>query len=226
MNNDFSEQQTRDLLNEMINQVAVYQVRDTKVLEAMRKVRRHAFIPNLDETDISACYQDRPLPIGYGQTISQPFIVAYMTSLINPRPGMKILEIGTGSGYQAAILAELGASVFSVEITPELAEHARNTLTQEGYGTVQVLLGDGYTGWPEHSPYDAIIGTCAPENVPPPLIEQLKEGGRLIMPVGETSQKIVVLTKQEGKTRASDDITVRFVPMLRKQTITSIQPDS
>ena len=160
-------------------------------------------------------YADHPCPIGHGQTISQPFIVAYMTEKISPKPGDKILEIGTGSGYQAAILAECGAEVFSIEIVPELAQHARAALQSEGYKEVKVQTGDGYKGWPEHAPFDAIIVTCAPEEVPAALVEQLKENGRMILPVGIGFQRLVILRKKNGIITREEDLPVRFVPMVK-----------
>lgn len=157
-------------------------VTDEQVLEAMRTVPRHEFVPS-DVRDLA--YGDHPLPIGYGQTISQPYIVAWMTELLELEPGEKVLEIGTGSGYQAAVLAELeGIEVYSIEIVPELAEIAANRLADLGYSEVKVMQGDGYYGWPEYAPFDAIIVTAAPDHLPAPLVEQLKEGGRLVIPIG------------------------------------------
>ncbi|MDY0019814.1 MAG: protein-L-isoaspartate(D-aspartate) O-methyltransferase [Anaerolineae bacterium] len=157
-------------------------VSDPEVLRAMRTVLRHHFVP---EDYLDQAYADHPLPIGYGQTISQPFIVAWMTELLELQPGEKVLEIGTGSGYQAAILAELGdVEVYSIEIVPELAEGARATLDTEGYTEVQVKEGDGYYGWEEYAPFDAIIVTAAPDHLPQPLVAQLEEGGRIVIPIG------------------------------------------
>jgi len=199
---------------EMVRILRVYGIKDQAVLAAMAKVRRHMFIPENCRFRNEA-YGDHPCPIGHGQTISQPYIVAYMTEKINPRPGDKILEIGTGSGYQAAILAECGAEVYSIEIVPELARHARAALQAEGYKAVRVLPGDGYKGWPEHAPFDAVIVTCAPEEVPKALIEQLKENGRMILPVGIGFQRLVILRKKEDKIVQEDDLPVRFVPMVK-----------
>jgi protein-L-isoaspartate(D-aspartate) O-methyltransferase len=200
--------------NAMISQLKRYGIKDPRVLDAMGAVRRHVFIPDAARGQ-SDPYGDHPCPIGHGQTISQPYIVAHMTECLAVRPGERVLEVGTGSGYQAAILAELGARVYSVEIVPELAEHARAALAAEGYGeSVSVLTGDGYKGRPEHAPYDAIIVTCAPESVPRALVEQLAEGGRMILPVGEGSQRLVILRKREGRIVRQDDIPVRFVPMV------------
>jgi protein-L-isoaspartate(D-aspartate) O-methyltransferase len=191
-----------------------YKIKDQAVLKAMEKVRRHVFIPEKHRKGYGA-YGDHPCPIGYGQTISQPFIVAYMTEGMHLTKGEKILEVGTGSGYQAAILAEMGIEVYTIEIIPELAEHARKVLEQEGYKNVHVLTGDGYKGWPEQAPFDAIIITCGPENIPDTLVKQLKDGGRMILPLGPVNaQRLVILRKKNGKVMQEDDIMVRFVPMV------------
>ena len=189
-------------------------VKDERVLKAMGMVRRHLFIPEKIRGRVDP-YGDHPCPIGHGQTISQPFIVAYMTKRIEVDPGMRILEIGTGSGYQAAVLAELGADVYSIEIVPELADHARAALASEGYDSVKVKTGDGYKGWPEHAPFDAIIVTCAPAKIPDALKTQLKDGGRMILPVGTGIQQLVVLEKTAEGFREIPDLYVRFVPMVR-----------
>ncbi len=188
-------------------------IKDEAVLEAMRQVRRHAFIP---ETFRETCdaYGDYPCPIGYGQTISQPYVVAYMTACMRLSPGERVLEIGTGSGYQAAVLASMGTRVYSVEIVPELAEHARRVLPDEGFDQVTLLEGDGYLGWPEHAPFDVIIVTCAPDDVPEALLAQLKEGGRMVVPVGAKEQRLVILTRRDGKIDRTDDLPVKFVPMV------------
>jgi protein-L-isoaspartate(D-aspartate) O-methyltransferase len=199
--------------NTMVEVIKAHGVTDGRILAAMGKVRRHVFMPGSCRG--RDAYGDHPCPIGFGQTISQPFIVAYMTQRMGVRPGMRTLEIGTGSGYQAAVLAELGARVYSVEIIPELAEHARRVLEAEGYGQVAVKTGDGYKGWPEHAPFDAIIVTCAPDAVPAELVKQLKEGGRMILPVGSGIQQLVILEKSEGALREMADLPVRFVPMVR-----------
>ena len=162
--------------NAMIEQLLRYKIRDRRVLQAMAKVRRHMYIPEEFRRDETA-YGDHPWPIGFDQTISQPYIVAYMTEKMDIKAGEKALEVGTGSGYQAAVLAETGAEVYSIEIIPELAEHARKVLKSEGYSKVQVLTGDGYKGWPEYAPFDVILVACAPEKIPPALTEQLKETG-------------------------------------------------
>jgi protein-L-isoaspartate(D-aspartate) O-methyltransferase len=181
------------------------------VLAAMGKVPRHEFVP---ERLRYQAYEDCPLPIGHGQTISQPYIVAFMTEQLQPKPTDKVLEIGTGSGYQAAVLAELVAKVYTVEILEDLATRAAADLKRLGYTNVYVRAGDGYKGWPEAAPFDAIIVTCAPERVPPPLVEQLKDGGRLIFPVGPTwDQELVLLRKQSNRLERRAVLPVRFVPM-------------
>ena len=198
----------------MIETLRAHGVRDPAVLTAMGRIRRHRFIPEPHRGQVDA-YGDHPAPIGWDQTISQPFIVAYMTAAMNVQAGEKVLEVGTGSGYQAAVLAELGAAVYSIEIIPELADHARSALASEGYGDVNVRTGDGYLGWPEAAPFDVILVTCAPDAIPGPLKAQLAEGGRMIIPVGVDTQRLVILRKQDGEIRQSDDLPVRFVPMLR-----------
>ncbi len=189
-------------------------VKDERVLAAMGKVRRHLYIPEAYRERADA-YGDHPCSIGCGQTISQPFIVAYMTQRMGVQPGFRILEIGTGSGYQAAVLAELGAELYSIEIVPGLADHARKVLAAEGYGHVKVKTGDGYKGWPEHAPFDAIIVTCAPSEIPKALVAQLKVGGRMILPVGTGVQRLVILEKTAEGFREIPDLHVRFVPMVR-----------
>lgn len=189
-------------------------VRDPVVLQAMRTVPRHLFVP---EDQQAYAYGDHPLPIGHGQTISQPYIVAYMTEIIRPRPGMKALEIGTGSGYQAAVLAAVGAKVYTIEIIPQLAEFARRNLARAGYENIQIRVGDGYYGWPEEAPFDAIVVTAAAQHIPPPLIEQLAEGGRMIIPVGSQffTQELVLVEKNEGRVKTRAVMPVRFVPLRR-----------
>ena len=199
--------------NAMVAVIRRQGVKDERILEAMGKVRRHVFIPEAYRR--KDAYGDHPCPIGHGQTISQPFIVAYMTQRIAVQPGLRILEIGTGSGYQAAVLAELGAEVFSIEIVPELSGHAQAVLVAEGYEGVKVKTGDGYKGWPEHAPFDAIIVTCAPDEIPLTLVEQLKDGGRMVLPVGAGVQQLVILEKTGDTFREIPDLYVRFVPMVR-----------
>ncbi|MBU0715432.1 MAG: protein-L-isoaspartate(D-aspartate) O-methyltransferase [Verrucomicrobia bacterium] len=199
----------------MVAQLKVYHITNTCVLTAMGKIRRHVFIPAAYRNSRDA-YADGPCPIGCGQTISQPYIVAYMTEKLALMPGNKVLEIGTGSGYQAAVLAECGADVYTIEIIPELACHAHAALDAEGYQGIHILTGDGHKGWPEYSPFDAIIVTCAPDEVPRTLVDQLKEGGHLIAPVGRGSQRLVILHKQHGQVEQVEDLPVRFVPMVRE----------
>jgi len=189
-------------------------IADERVLAAMRRVPRDQFVPPDQRPH---AYEDRPLPIGEGQTISQPYIVAFMTELLEIQEGEKVLEIGTGSGYQAAILAELTPHVYTIEILPGLARRAEETLRGLGYKGVKVKAGDGYLGWPEHAPFDAIIVTCAPEEVPGPLEEQLKEGGRMVIPVGPqwTAQTLYLLRKESGELGQTAVLPVRFVPMTR-----------
>jgi len=192
-------------------QIAGRGITDTATLEAMRTVPRHEFLPMRLRDE---AYMDYPLPIGHGQTISQPYIVAFMTEAIRPKPGEKILEIGAGSGYQAAILAQMGADVYTVEIVEPLAEMARQTLERLGHDNAKVLHTDGFRGWPEHAPFDAIIVTCAPDKIPPDLVAQLKDGGRMIIPVGGgMNQELILLRKQGDKIEKQSVLPVRFVPM-------------
>ena len=182
----------------------------------MAHVPRHEFVPAGLQDE---AYLNSPLPIGFGQTISQPFIVAHMTSLLKVKPGDKILEVGTGSGYQAAVLSELTPYVYSIEIIPELGRNTRNKLSQLGYQTIRVKIGDGYEGWPEFAPFDGIIVTCAPEDIPPPLILQLKPGGRIVIPVGvanEVQYMVVAEKGHKGRLKRTRHYPVRFVPMTGK----------
>ncbi len=185
-------------------------VSDKRVLEAMSKVLRHLFVP---ENLQNRAYEDEPLPIGHGQTISQPYIVAYMTEQVDIDESEKVLEIGTGSGYQAAILGELAKEVYTIEIVPELGERAREIIQKLNYDNVHVKIGDGYMGWPEAAPFDAIIVTAAPDHVPQPLVDQLKIGGRMMIPVGEFSQDLILLERTEDGIERKRKIPVRFVPM-------------
>lgn len=206
---DIYVQQRRQMVAE---QLAGRDITDPRVLEVMGKVPRHLFVPP-PYRDQS--YEDYPLPIGDNQTISQPYIVALMTQALALQGGEKVLEIGTGSGYQAAVLAELKARVFTIEINARLAEKAAQTLQGLNYRDIQVKAGDGFFGWPEEAPFDGIIVTCASPRIPPPLIEQLKEGGRLIIPLGDTRpfQVLTLATKTGGKLRKKEISGVRFVPM-------------
>lgn len=184
-----------------------------RVMDAIDAVPRHRFVP---ARELKYAYENRPLSIGYGQTISQPYIVALMTELLEPQSGDVVLEVGTGSGYQAAVLAKLVARVYTIEIVPPLAKNAALRLEQLGYGNVEVRLGDGYYGWREHGPYDGIIVTAAANSIPPPLIEQLKPGGRMLIPVGApfSAQELIVLTKDaNGKVSTRSVLPVAFVPL-------------
>ena len=200
--------------NNMVdNTIAARGVSDPSVLKAMKNVLRHEFVP---EEYIRQAYADHPLPIGYGQTISQPYIVGWMTELLELKEGEKVLEIGTGSGYQAAVLAELGyVEVYSIEIIPELAEMAKATLEQSGYDNVHMKTGDGYFGWQEYAPFDAIIVTAAPDHLPQPLVGQIKEGGRIVVPIGPPGgyQVLWQFIKESGQVTGHNLGGVRFVPL-------------
>lgn len=189
-------------------------ITDKRVLDAMLKVERHKFVPKEYQ---KLAYIDEPLPIGYSQTISQPYIVALMTQLLELKGDEKVLEIGTGSGYQAAILAELCKEVYTIEIIPGLGERAEKLLKELGYNNIFVKIGDGYLGWEEYAPYDGIIVTCAPDHIPQPLIDQLKDSGKMVIPVGEVFQELVLVEKKKDKIIKKNIIPVRFVPMLREK---------
>ncbi|WP_291789248.1 protein-L-isoaspartate(D-aspartate) O-methyltransferase [Cecembia sp.] len=207
----------KSLRNTMVEtQLVSRGIGDKAVLDAMRKVPRHLLVP---EKIKDFAYDDRPLPIGEGQTISQPYIVAFMTELIKPHPEMKVLEIGTGSGYQAAVLAEIVREVFTIEIFEGLGKRASRDLQNLGYQNIQVRIGDGYKGWPEEAPFDAIIVTAAPSEIPQPLIEQLKDGGSMIIPVGQEGkiQQLILGEKKNGKFKTRTVSNVQFVPFLREQ---------
>jgi protein-L-isoaspartate(D-aspartate) O-methyltransferase len=182
------------------------------VLDAMRRVPRHRFV---QAGEIDFAYGDHPIDIGFGQTISQPYIVAYMTEALAISPDAKVLEIGTGSGYQTAVLAELAAEVYSIEVVPEHAARAAQTLADLGYANVFVRAGDGYGGWPEAAPYDGILVAAAPDHVPQPLIEQLKLGRRIVVPVGRYDQDLLVLTRTADGVHEEERLPVRFVPFVR-----------
>lgn len=205
--------ETRQARERMVEEQLVkqYGIHDRAVLDAMRAVPRHLFIP---EGERRAAYADRPVPIGYGQTISQPFIVAYMTAMAQVGPDSRVLEIGAGSGYQAAVLAEITDHVHTIEIVPELAARAEEKLRDAGYGTVRVKHGDGYHGWEEFAPFDAIVVTAAAPHIPPPLLRQLKDKGRIVIPVGSPFriQQLVLVEKQDGEIRTRNLMPVRFVP--------------
>jgi protein-L-isoaspartate(D-aspartate) O-methyltransferase len=206
---DTSMEQVRDLM--VRHQIEARGVTDQKVLAAMRKVERHKFVPG--HQAVSA-YEDHPLPIGHGQTISQPYIVALMTELCDLDGSEKVLEIGTGSGYQAAVLSLLAKSVYSIEIVEPLGKSARRTLAELGYRNVEIRIGDGYPGWPEEAPFDVIILTAAPPKIPGALLDQLAEGGILVAPEGEYAQELVTITKQGGQLHKRTITYVRFVPMI------------
>jgi protein-L-isoaspartate(D-aspartate) O-methyltransferase len=204
----------RDREKMVRTQIEMRGVADEATLSSMKKVQRHLFVPQHLRDN---AYDDRPLPIGYGQTISQPFIVAFMTEIIRPTKNSKMLEIGTGSGYQAAVLAEIISNVYTIEIITELSNSSEKKLKELGYKNVYVKNGDGYYGWKEHAPYDAIIVTAATEYIPPPLIEQLKDGGRMIIPVGSPfqTQMLMLIEKKDDKVTTKSLMPVMFVPFKR-----------
>ena len=194
-------------------QLRARDIRSARVIDAMLTVPRHLFVP---ERQRAGAYSDSPLPIGYSQTISQPYIVAFMTQALDIAPGHRVLEVGTGSGYQAAVLASLAQEVYTIEIVSPLAEQARDTLSTLGYRNVQVRTGNGYLGWPEHAPYDRIMVTAAPDDVPPALLQQLKIGGVMAIPVGTVTQELRILRRTATGTETLDTLPVRFVPMTNK----------
>jgi len=213
-------QQPKDTLEEkrmsmVEDQIITRGIMDRSTIQAMKKVPRHLFVP---ENYISQAYRDGPLPIGYGQTISQPYIVAYMTEVVKPEKGKRALEIGTGSGYQAAVLAEIIDTVYTIEIVPELAKEAETRLKELGYKNIIIRQGDGYKGWSDSAPFDIIIVTAAPNHIPQPLIDQLAEGGRIVIPIGEPSsvQSLVLVSKDRGKINTETLTLVRFVPFTRE----------
>ncbi len=211
-NNDSFERERNRMVR---TQIQARGISDRATLDAMRNVPRHLYVPAVQRRH---AYQDRPLPIGYGQTISQPYIVAYMTEIIRPEPGHKVLEIGTGSGYQAAVLAEIIDQVYTIEIVGALGRQARQKLEAQ-YDNAHVKIADGYYGWEEHAPFDAIVVTAAAEYIPPPLVEQLKEGGRMIIPVGspfQMQQLMLVEKKAGGEFTTHSLMPVRFVPFTRE----------
>jgi len=196
------------------DQIIARGIKDARVIEAMSTVPRHVFVPSKYR---AFSYGDYPLSIGKGQTISQPYIVAFMTEALGLEADDKVLEIGTGSGYQAAVLGELAKEVYTIEIIPELGNQAKATLEKLLYKNIHVKIGDGYKGWPEMAPFDAVIVTCAPKQIPQALVDQLKEGGRMIIPVGREGavQELVKVTKKEGKVEIRAVMDVRFVPMVK-----------
>ena len=197
----------------VIQQLRGRDIRSPRVLDAMRAVPRHRFVPEEHRRD---AYGDFPLPIGHGQTISQPYIVAFMTEALDVGPGDRVLEIGTGSGYQAAVLSVLAKAVYTIEIVEPLAARARETLASLGYRNIRVQTGDGYLGWPEHAPYDRVMVTAAPAEVPPALIQQLKIGGLMAIPVGTGYQELRILRRTPTGMETLHTLPVRFVPMVRK----------
>lgn len=211
---DESRQRERDRMVD--TQIEARDISDSRTLAALRKVPRHLFVP---ENVRRSAYQDSPLPIGHGQTISQPFIVAFMTEIARITPDSRVLEIGTGSGYQAAVAAELSDHVYSIEIVPALAERAASNLKAAGYERVHLRAGDGYHGWPEAAPFDVIIVTAAADSIPAPLLNQLEETGRMIIPVGPQfgAQNLVLVTKRDGKARTRTLMPVKFVPFTREK---------
>ena len=196
-------------------------ISDRAVIRAMREVPRHEFVP---AEDAAEAYDDHPLPIGFGQTISQPYIVAYMTEALGLNEHERVLEIGTGSGYQAAVLAKLGVKVFTIEIVEELAQRARRTFDRLGIPHIISRAGDGYQGWPEEAPFDAIILTAAPEHIPQPLLDQLAPGGRMILPLGKTLQKLIMLTNTSTGIQRKELLPVAFVPMTGEAQTGSPKP--
>ncbi|HIQ05437.1 MAG TPA: protein-L-isoaspartate(D-aspartate) O-methyltransferase [Anaerolineae bacterium] len=196
----------------MVDTYLSHTIHDPAVLQAMRKAPRHRFVPS---DYVNRAYADQPLPIGYGQVISQPYIVALMTQLLELQPDQKVLEVGTGSGYQAAVLAEIASEVYTIEIIPELAQRATKRLAALGYDNVHVRAGDGYYGWPEAAPFDAIIVTAAPDHVPTPLVNQLKDGGRLVVPIGPPGayQTLWCIIRHGEDLEAKSIVQVSFLPL-------------
>ena len=210
-----AEDEMRAAREAMVDDIRLQGVSDERVLSAMRSVRRHLFFPDTMPPP-GIAYGDFPYPIGWSATISQPFIVAYMTARLALVPGDRVLEIGAGSGYQAAVLAAVGARVWSLEVVPELAAHAQRVLAAEGFNGVQVRCSNGYAGWRDAAPFDAIIATCAPADIPDELVAQLADGGRMILPVGASleSQQLLMIRRVGDKFTCEGDLPVRFVPMV------------
>jgi protein-L-isoaspartate(D-aspartate) O-methyltransferase len=202
--------------DEMVRaQIQARGIHDPRVLDVMRTVKRHLFVPGVSADE---AYQDFPLPIGEGQTISQPYIVALMSELLDTKPADRVLEIGTGSGYQTAVLSQLVADVYSIEIVKALSERAAEELEQQGFDNVHLRVGDGYNGWPEYAPYDGIIVTAAPPDIPDKLIDQLAVGGRMVVPVGTNYQELLLIEKKDGELKKRVITGVRFVPMVKPKT--------
>jgi protein-L-isoaspartate(D-aspartate) O-methyltransferase len=210
--NGSQDERARQRERMVAEQMVARDIKDPRVLAAMRKVPRHLFVPAEQQR---LAYEDHPLPIGNDQTISQPYIVAYMTQSLEVKPEHKVLEIGTGSGYQAAVLAELVSQVYTIEIVKELADRATKSLADAGYKNVHVKHGDGYAGWPQVAPFDAIVVTAAPDHVPQPLIDQLAPGGRMIIPVGDYFQELRLIQRTDKGVVERSTIAVRFVPLTR-----------
>ena len=213
---DISAEEQREAVAEMLSVIRSYGLKDQKTLQAMKRVPRHKFVPDKSRR---YSYDDTPLKIGYGQTISQPYIVAEMTRQLQLTPTSKVLEIGTGSGYQAAVLAEITPYVYSIEIIEPLHQRARKTLEENGYEGILLRHGDGYYGWPEAAPFEGIIVTCATGHIPPPLLDQLATGGRMLIPVGKRfgTQYLIMVTKnKDGSFTSKNLMAVRFVPLVRK----------
>ena len=206
-NNDRYSEKRWDMVE---NQVVSRGIQNSRVVEAMLNVKRHLFVP---EAYIDSAYDDNPIPIEKGQTVSQPYIVGLMTDLLDPAPGKKILEIGTGSGYQTAILAETGCELYSIEIIEEIAVKAQKILSEIGYSNIKFMIGDGYKGWEEYAPYDGIIVTAAPIQMPNKLIEQLFVGGKMVIPVGDSNQELRLIENTEQGVTSKRITSVRFVPM-------------
>jgi len=207
INNDPNKQKRWEMVE---NQIISRGIKNAKVIEAMLKVKRHLFVP---EKYADLAYYDRPIPIEHGQTVSQPYMVALMTELLDPSPGKKILEIGTGSGYQTAVLAEIGCRVFTVEIIGDIAARSRKILEDLGYSNITYKIDDGYNGWEEYAPFEAIIVTAAPPDIPDKLIGQLTLSGKLVIPVGEARQELLLIKKSESGIEKKIVTPVRFVPM-------------
>lgn len=198
----------------MVSLIRQRGIGDTRLLDVMQRLPRHRFVPRASRVDLHSIYGDQPCSIGHGQTLSQPYIVAYMTDRLSVQPGMRVLDVGCGSGYQAAVLAGLGATVHALERIPELVAHARRVLQELDIRTVTVHRSDGYRGWPDAAPYDRILVACAPPEVPTALRAQLAEGGRMVLPVGVHAQELVCVERRGGRTHKQRDLAVRFVPMV------------